>query len=170
MTAALTKRPGFTRALAAVRGAEIGLLRAVALDIVAVGEPEGLRGLGAEAIDLMRSATGPTSVELQAHATADRGAMTFLGRADRGVAVSAHLSVVAGESHAPLRATVRLVGTHGSVLVDLLHPLLEVRTAAGTTHVRFGGTGEGAPSREASDAFAAIADSARSGLNVSITW
>ena len=170
MTASLTTRPGLARALAAVRGAEIGLLRAVALDIVAVGETDALRMLGAEAIDVMRGATGPTTVELQAHSTADGGATTFLGRAGRGVAVSAHLSVVAGESQEPLRATIRLVGTHGSVLVDLLRPLLDVRTVAGRTEVPFGPIGVNAPAPEASDALSAIADSARSGRTTTITW
>ncbi|WP_426186694.1 hypothetical protein [Microbacterium sp. TWP3-1-2b2] len=170
MTASLTTRPGFGRALAAVRGAEIGLLRAVALDIVAVGGPDALGTLGAEAISLIRAATGPTSVDLQAHSTADGDATTFLGRAGRGVAVSAHLSVVAGESQQPLRATIRLVGTHGSVLVDLLRPLLDVRTVAGRTEVPFGAHGGDAPVPEASDALSAIAESARSGRTTTITW
>lgn len=170
MTAPLTTRPGFGRALAAVRGAEIGLLRAVALDIVAVGESDALHTLGAEAIELMRSATGPTTVELQAHSTIDGGATTFLGRAGRGVAVSAHLSVVAGESRDPLRASIRLVGTDGSVLVDLLRPLLDVRTVGGRTEVPFGALGEEKPVPEASDALSAIAESARSGRTVTITW
>ena len=170
MTAALKNRPGFTRALAAVRGAEIGLLRAVALDVVAVGESSALDGLGIQAIELMRSATGPTSVELQAHATADGRALTFLGRAGHGIAVSAHLSVVAGEAQNPLRATIRLVGTHGSVLVDLLRPLLEVRTVAGTTPVPFGVPGEDAPAAEESETLSAIAESARSGRTITTTW
>jgi hypothetical protein len=170
MTAPLTTRPGFVRALAAVRGAEIGLLRAVAVDIVAVGESDALHMLGTEAVELMRSATGPTAVDLQASSTADGGATTFLGRAGRGVAISAHLSVVAGESREPLRASIRFVGTHGSVLVDLLRPSLDVRTVAGRTEVPFGALGEDAPAPEASDALSAIAESARSGRTVTITW
>ncbi len=170
MTASLITQPGFGRALAAVRGAEIGLLRAVALDVVAVGESDALRVLGAEAIELMRRATGPTAVDLQAHTTADGGATTFLGRAGRGIAVSAHLSVVAGEGREPLRASIRLVGTHGSVLVDLLRPLLDVRTAAGRKEVPFWPTGDDAPVPEASDALSGIAESARFGRTVTITW
>jgi len=169
MTVPLTTQPGFTRALAAVRGAEIGLLRAVALDLVAVGEGDALRELGPEAIELIRSATGPVSVELQAHATAD-GATTFLGRASHGIAVSAHLSLVAGEPREYLRATIRLVGTHGSVLVDLLRPLLDVRTAAGARQVRFGPPGTQVPAADAADTLSAIAESARSGRAKSTTW
>lgn len=170
MTSSLTTRPGFGRALAAVRGAEIGLLRAVALDIVAVGESDALGMLGAQTIELMRSMTGPTAVDLQAHSTPDGGATTFLGRAGRGIAVSAHLSVVAGKNREPLRATIRLVGTHGSVLVDLLRPLLEVRTVASRTEVPFGPLGDDAPAPEAAGALSAIAESARSGETVTITW
>src|SRR5699024_1283054 len=98
MTASLTTHPGLTRAVAAVRGAEIGLLRAVALDIVAVGEGAALRGRGLEAVNVIRTATGLVSVDFQAHVTRDGGATTFLGRSSHGVAVSAHLSLVAGES------------------------------------------------------------------------
>lgn len=170
MITSLASQPGFTRALAAVRGAEIGLLRAVALDIVAVGEGDALAGLGPEAIDLMRKATGPTSVDLQAHSAADGGATTFLGRASRGIAVSAHLSVVAGGHREYLRGAIRLVGTHGSVLVDLLRPLLDVRTAAGTTQVRFGVPGAHLPPADAADTLSAIAESARSGRTISTTW
>lgn len=169
MTAPLTTQPGFTRALAAVRGAEIGLLRAVALDIVAVGEGEALRELGHEAISVIRSATGPVAVDLQAHATSD-GATTFLGRASHGIAVSAHLSLVAGQPREYLRAAIRLVGTHGSVLVDLLRPLLDVRTAAGTKQVRFGTPGAQVPPADAADTLSAIAESARSGRTISTTW
>lgn len=170
MTGSLTTQPGFARALAAVRGAEIGLLRAAALDIVAVGEGGALRGLGPQAIDLMRAATGPTSVRLQAHTTADGCATTFLGRAGRGIAVSAHLSVVAGERQEYLRAAIRLVGTHGSVLVDLLGPRLDVRTVTGRKQVPFGVPGADATPTDAADALSAIAESARSGRTVSITW
>lgn len=169
MTTPLTTQPGFTRALTAVHGAEIGLLRAVALDIVAVGEGDALRGLGPEAISLIRTATGPASVDLQAHATAD-GATTFLGRASHGIAVSAHLSFVAGEPREYLRAAVRLVGTHGSVLVDLLRPLLDVRTAAGTRHVPFGVPGAEVSPGDTTATISAIAESARSGRTISTTW
>lgn len=172
MTAPLATQPGFTRALAAVRSAEIGLLRAVALDLVGAGIDErvALRGLGPEAIDVIRAATGPTAVDLQAHSTADGGATTFLGRAGRGVVVSAHLSIVAGQRPEYLHATIRLVGTHGSVLVDLLRPRLDVRTATGTTRVPFGVPRADAPAGDAADTLAAIAQSARSGRTISTTW
>lgn len=170
MTGTLTTGPGLARALAAVRGAEIGLLRAVALDVVAVGAGDALDTLGADAIELIRGATGATTIELQAHATPDGGATTFLGRAGHGVAVSAHLSVLAGEEQAPLHATARFVGTHGSVLVDLLRPLLDVRTVGGRAEVPFGAAGDDGPSRDASDALSSIAESARSGQTVTITW
>lgn len=170
MTAPLATQPGYTRALAAVRSAEIGLLRAVALDIVTVGEGDALRELGPEAIEVLRAATGSTSVDLQAHSTPDGGATTFLGRAGRGVVVSAHLSVVAGERGEHLRAAIRLVGTHGSVLVDLLRPRLDVRTAAGTKQVPYGVPRGDASPGDAADTLSAIAESARSGRTASITW
>ena len=170
MTASLVTQPGFVRARAAVRAAEIGLLRAVAVDIVASGEADALRGLGPAAIEIFREATGPTSVDLQAHATADGRAMTFLGRADHAVAVSAHLSALAGEHREYLRAAVRLVGTHGSVLVDLLGPMLDVRTVAGAARVPFGVAGADAEPHDATETLSAIAESARSGQNISTTW
>ncbi len=170
MSAPLTVHPGLARALVAIRGAEIGLLRAVALDVVATGEGDALRVLGPEAIDVLRAATGPTTVDLQAHSTVDGGSTTFLARGGHGIAVSAHLSVVTGEGSDHLRASLRLVGTHGSVLVDLLRPQLDVRTAAGTTHVPFGGHGAEIPLGEATDIFAAIAESARSGRTVTTSW
>lgn len=170
MTASLATRPGLARALAAIRGAEIGLLRAVAVDIVAIGEGDALRGLGPEAVDVLRATTGPTSVDLQAHSTADGGATTFLGRAGHGIAVSAHLSVIAGERREYLRAAIRLVGTHGSVLVDLLRPVLDVRTASGTAHVPFGMPGAEVPPGDATDTLSAIAESAQTGMTVSTIW
>jgi hypothetical protein len=170
MTASLTTQPGFTRVLAAVRGAEIGLLRAVALDLVAIGEADALSELGPEAIALIRTTTGPTVVDLQAHATSDGSAITFLGRAGRGIAVSAHLSLIAGKGREHLCATVRLIGTHGSVLVDLLRPVLDVRTVSGAKRVPFGVPGAVVDPGDASDTLSAIADSARTGRTVTITW
>lgn len=166
----LSAAPGLTRALTAVRGAELGLLRAVALDIVATGQGQALEVLGPEAIEVLRAVTGPLAVDLQAHASADGGATTFLGRGSHGIAVSAHLSLVAGEGRDYLRAAVRLVGTHGSVLVDLLRPRLDVRTAAGITQVPYAVPSAATPSGEATEALSAIAGSARSGQNASITW
>lgn len=172
----LTAHPGFTRALTAVRGAEIGLLRAVALDIVAVGEDTGgsadaLTELGPVAIDMIRQLTGPAAVTLQAHATAGGGSTGFLGKTNRGIAVSAHLSVVVGDRREYLRAAIRLVGTHGSVLVDLLRPALDVRTAAGETRVPFAAPDDAVSKIEQYSAvLEAISASARSGQTVSITW
>lgn len=170
MTAPLATRPGLVRALAAVRGAEIGLLRAVALDVVAIGEGDALHRLGPEAVDVLRGATGPTSVDIQAHSTADGCATTFLGRSGHGIAVSAHLSIVAGAGRDCLRASIRLVGTHGSVLVDLLRPRLDIRTAAGTTHVPFGGSDAEIPPGGVTDTLSAIAESAVSGRTVTTSW
>ncbi|MGC5628796.1 hypothetical protein ACPYO6_12200 [Georgenia sp. Z1344] len=170
MTGPLATRPGLTRALAAVRSGEIGLLRAVALDLVATGPGDALSELGPDAIEVLRGATGPTSVTLQAHASADTGAATFLGRADHGVAVSAHLSLVAGERREYLRAAVRIVGTHGSVLVDLLSPELDVRTAAGVRAVPFGLPGADVAPDEATETLSAIAGSARSGATAETSW
>lgn len=178
---ALTTLPGLTRAVAAVRAAETGLLRAVALDVVATGEGTALDALGPEAVAVLRAVTGPTSVDLQAHTTADGGATSLLGRAGHGVAVSTHLSLVPGGAGALLAARVRIVGTHGSVLVDLLRPRLDVVTAEGTEHVPFstpGATGMPAPVEgraatpgdETAQTLSAIAESARSGRTTTTTW
>ncbi|MGC5617240.1 hypothetical protein [Georgenia sp. Z1491] len=170
MTGTLTTRPGLVRALAAMHSGELGLLRAAALDVVAVGEGDALSVLGPDAIGVLRAATGPTSVDFQAHSAADGGATTFLGRASHGIAVSAHLSLVDGDGGEHLYAAIRLVGTHGSVVVDLLRPLLDVRTAAGTTRVPFGVPGAQVPPEDTTDALSAIADSARSGRTVTTNW
>lgn len=176
---ALPARPGLARALGAVRSAEIGLLRAVALDLVALGpasaaDAGALQELGPEAIEMLRRVTGPTSLDLQAHTTRDGGATTFLARAGHGVVVSAHLSLVPAERSEHLRAALRIVGTHGSVLVDLLRPQLDVRTAAGRTQVPFGAPDPAAPQAvppdSPSDALSGIAESARSGRRLTITW
>ena len=170
MIASLSAQPGLARALGAVRSAEIGLLRAAALDLVSIGAGDALAVLGPEAIGVLRGATGPTSLDLQAHTTADGGAITFLGRADHGVVVSAHLSMLPGERPEHLRAALRIVGTHGSVLVDLLRPQLDVRTAAGVTQVPFGEPGPALPPADAAEALSGIAESARSGRRHTITW
>lgn len=170
MSAPLVTQPGFTRTLTAVRTGEIGLLRAAALDLVATGDGQALDALGAEAIALLRAATGSTSVELQAHASADGRAATFLGRAGHGIVVSAHLSLIVGEGQQRVHAKIRLVGTHGSVLVDLLRPQLEVRTAAGTTRVPHAAPRAAAAPEGTTEILAAIADSARSGRTTSTTW
>lgn len=170
MTAPLSTRPGFTRALAAVRGAEFGLLRAVALDVVTLGDGDALPTLGPEVIDVMRRLTGPSPVDLQAHATDDGGAVTFLGRAARGIAVSAHLSIIAAERREHLRATIRIVGTHGSVLVDLLRPALDVRTAERSKRIAYGAAASGAAADDTAHILCAIAESARSGARISTTW
>ncbi|OYN88215.1 hypothetical protein [Parenemella sanctibonifatiensis] len=169
----LATHPGFTRAVAAVRAAEIGLLRAAAVDIVAVGTGIAVDVVGTEAIGLLRAATGPTSVTLQAHTTGGGAATTFLGRADHGVAVSAHLSLVEGPDSASgdqLRAHVRLVGSHGSVVVDLLRPQLELRTASSTTHVPFGVPGPQLDITTAAETLAAVVESAQSGTTVTTQW
>jgi len=170
----LAAHPGLSRALTAVRGAEIGLLRAVAVDLVvadtSAGGGDALGMVGPTAADILRRATGPASVDLQSHATADGGAVTFLGRTERTVVVNAHVSVVAGAHREYVRATARFVGTHGSVFVDLLRPALDVRTATGTTRVPFGAPGPDVAPGETAAILSAIADSARSAQTVSTTW
>jgi predicted dehydrogenase len=141
----LGAHPGFTRALSAVRGAEIGLLRAVHADlVVAAGDglsPLGeLRNHGVYLVDLLRQATGPAQVRLQAHGTPEGDASAFLGQTERDVVVSMHVSRT-GESAGGsgiLRAVVRLIGTHGSLLVDLARPSIDVRTPRGRDVLPFG--------------------------------
>lgn len=141
----LSSHPGFTRALTAVRGAEMGLLRAVHADLVSGGgdrSPDGeLRNLGVYLVELIRQATGPAAVTLQAIAGAEGDAWTFLGRTDRDVVVSAHVSRAAAGTASPrsLRARVRLLGTHGSLLVDLAKPAIDLATTAAASPVPFVG-------------------------------
>lgn len=135
----LSSHPGYARALRAVRAAEIGLLRAAAVDIVvSLGDglpAEGdLRNLAVYAVDMIRQATGPATVRLQAHSSSQGDSWTFLGKTERDVVVNAHVSRTrnAGEV-GMLRGSIRLVGTHGTVLVDLLRPELEIATPGGRT-------------------------------------
>lgn len=192
----LSSHPGFTRALTAVRGAEIGLLRAVHADLVSGGgeaSPDGeLRNLGAHLVELIRQTTGPATVNLQATATAAGAAWTFLGKTDRDIVVSAHVSRASAGSAAAraLRAQVRLAGTHGSLLVDLAKPTIGLATTAGAGVIPFagessivahlrrfagvvGGTVRMPPATDLvtlSRALDAIAASAASGDATSLSW
>ncbi|MDI6023414.1 hypothetical protein QBL02_07635 [Leucobacter sp. UT-8R-CII-1-4] len=186
--------PSFTRAMSAVRGAEFGLLRAVAVElVVAAGDgayPGGeLRNLGVYAVDLLRSATGPAQLSLQAHGTGESWSM--LGQTDRDVVVSAHISRTsesAGGSGV-LRAAVRFVGTHGSMLVDLMKPAFQVQRPDGVTRVQFGedsvvsqlralvahskGSARVTPNLDLvvlSRALDQIEASAKSGSEITLTW
>lgn len=133
--------PSFTRAAAAVRDGEIGLLRAVMIDlVVAAGDgpsPEGdLRNIGAHAVDLMLRLTGPATVTLATSALAD-DAVTFLGQTERDVVLSGHVSRTAS-GQGTLLARIRVVGTHGHIDVDLARPALTVRTASTSRSVGYG--------------------------------
>ncbi|MCW2898288.1 MAG: hypothetical protein JWO67_553 [Streptosporangiaceae bacterium] len=190
----LLSHPSFTRVLAGVRNAEIGLLRAVHADMVTGGgesQDDELRNLGVHLIDAMRLLTGSSTVRLQAHGGADGGAWTFLGKTDKGVVVSHHIS--RASAGAPtvrqLRIHLRLIGTHGFIEVDLTKPALDVRTIEGTTprpytggsavaHLQkfaaiIHGTARTAPASDfvtLSRALDGMAASARSGEATSITW
>lgn len=142
----LSAHPSFLRAIAGAHAAEIGLLRAAAVDLVVGGgdgpAPQGeLRNLGVYTVDMLRQATGRATVSVQAHrspAAAGSGeSWSFLGQSDRDVVVSSHLSRTTGAGGI-LLAKVRLVGTHGWVLVDLLSPALEVSTPEGLRRVSYG--------------------------------
>lgn len=142
----LSAHPGFLRAVAGAHAAEIGLLRAAAVDLVVGGgdgpAPQGeLRNLGVYAVDMLRQATGRATVSVQAHrspASAGAGeSWSFLGQSDRDVVVSSHVSRTTGAGGI-LLAKVRLVGTHGWVLADLLSPALEVSTPAGVRRMPYG--------------------------------
>jgi predicted dehydrogenase len=187
--------PGFARILTAVRGAEIGLLRAVHTDLVTGGGESSdigeLRNLGVHLLELTRLLTGPAAVRLQAHGVANGSAWSFLGSTDRGVVVSYHTSR-ASAGHPvvqQLRAQVRVTGTHGFLTLDLTKPRLEVRTVHGTAPVAYAGssvvahltkfaslTHGAARTAPATDfvvisrALDGIAASAESGNAASITW
>lgn len=138
----LNHHHGFTRVLRAVHAAEIGLLRAVALDLV-TSDPAGntepvdvLRDLGAQVIDLLRALSGPSALRLRAW-SGTQGCWTLLGQSERDVVVSAHLSRLHGTA-ATVQALLRVTGTDGSLTADLTGPALQVRTAAGTTPLPYG--------------------------------
>lgn len=140
-----TDHPGLTRALAAIRSGELGLLRAVACDLVLAGEQsshsvDALREPGMAAVEIVRAATGAATLRVQGHGSPNGTSWTFLGQTERDVVVSAHVSrlLVEAGSSGTLRASVRLVGTHGSSLVDLTAPALELRTPAQTSTLPFG--------------------------------
>jgi predicted dehydrogenase len=189
--------PGFTRALAAVRNAEIGLLRAVSADLVSGGgEPAAmgeLRNLGVYLVEMIRQATGPAAVTLQAHASPAADAWSFLGKTDRGVVVSAHVSRASAGADVPvrtLRAKLRLVGTHGSMLIDLTRPVIGLSTVTGAGTLPFAGensvvahlkrfaaviagAARPAPASDLivlSSALDAITESASSGDTASLSW
>lgn len=142
----MSAHPGFTRALGAVRSGEIGLLRAVAADLVVSGgdgpSPAGeLRNLGVYLIDMIRQATGPARLVVSAHSTSGDGAgdsWVMLGQSDHDVVVSAHVTRTAPGPGATLLDRIRLLGTHGWIVVDLLAPGLSVRTSRGHTAVPWG--------------------------------
>lgn len=186
--------PGFRRALSAVRGAEIGLLRGVFADLVVAhgdgAHPDGeLRNLGVYLVDLVRQATGPATVRLQSHES--DGAWSLLGQTERDVVVSAHVSrnsAVAGGS-GTLRAVIRLLGTHGSMRVDLTRPALDIHRPGERRATQFGESsitallrsfadavqGKGRFSNAAdlvvvSEALDGIAASAISGTATEINW
>ncbi|MGK3951911.1 hypothetical protein ACLKM7_06235 [Microbacterium sp. I2] len=192
----LSAHAGFTRALSAVRGAEIGLLRAVHVDlVVAAGDglsPVGeLRNHGVYLVDLLRQATGPAQVRLQTHGSREADAFTFLGQTERDVIVSMHVSRTAESAGGSgvLRCVVRLVGTHGSLLADLARPSIEVHTPRGRDVLPFGEDsvtallarfaetikGRHRPAAASdlvtlSRALDAIAESASSGNPTTLTW
>ncbi|WP_308797952.1 Gfo/Idh/MocA family oxidoreductase [Agromyces silvae] len=145
----LAAHPAFVRLLAAVRGAEVGLLRAVFAELVVpsgdglspVGE---LRNLGVYLLDLVRALTGAGEIRLQAGGTPDGASWTLLGTGAHDVVVSAHVSRLpatatdASGDASPLRAAVRVQGTHGSAMADLTRPALTVRGSAGQRRVPYG--------------------------------
>ncbi|MGM1018843.1 MAG: hypothetical protein ACQEW8_15015 [Actinomycetota bacterium] len=188
--------PGFTRALTAVRSAEIGLLRSVAAELVVGSEdgpcPEGeLRNLGVYLVEMLRHATGPATVTLNAHATESGDAWTFLGQTERDVVVNAHVSRTVRDAGGGgiLRASIRFVGTHGSTRVDLTGPTLDVRRPTLTQAIPFGessvtalmrrfagilnGTARATPAEDflvLSRALDAIAQSAATRTATTLTW
>lgn len=186
--------PGFTRALAAVRNAEIGLLRGVFVDlVVAHGDgvhPEGeLRNLGVYLVDLMRQVTGPASVRLQSHEL--DGAWSLLGQTERDVVVSAHVSRTSASAGGAgtLRAAVRILGTHGTLRVDLTRPAIDIHRPGEQRKISFGegsvtallssfanavrGNGRFTPGSDLvalSQALDGIAESATSGRQTTVHW
>lgn len=147
----LAAHPSFTRAAAAVRDGEIGLLRAVMVDlVVAAGDGPGaagdVRGIGADAADLVSRLTGPARTTI-ATASLAVDHVTFLGQTDRDVVLSVHASrTSSGEG--TVFAGVRIVGSHGHVSVDLTRPALTVRTPHGTRAVSYGADSRTARLRE----------------------
>ncbi|MBO9625594.1 MAG: hypothetical protein J7484_04385 [Microbacterium sp.] len=158
----LAAHPSFTRVASAVRDGEIGLLRAVMVDLVVArgdgASPEGdLRNIGVHAADLLQRLTGPASVTI-ATASLASDQVTLLGQTDRDVVLSAHVSRIA-DGDGTVLARLRAVGSHGHVSVDLTAPALTVRTAHGTRSAGYGADSVTARLRQ----LRAIADGRRAG-------
>lgn len=134
--------PSFTRMLRAVHTGELGLLRAVHAElVVARGDgpsPDGeLRNLLVYLVDLARRLAGGGSLRLSAdRVDAARGgseSWSVLAQTDRQVVVGLHLTRTVSGSPEILTGRVRVNGTHGSAVVDLTSPAVEVRTAGERT-------------------------------------
>lgn len=143
----LRTHAGFRRVLTAVQTAEIGLLRAVAADLVVATDVQhgtDMRDLLAQPLDLIRLTTGSASVRLQAHRSHGKSgsaeSWAFLGQTDRDVVVSLHAAQIeCGRSTPSVHVNrIRIVGTHGWVMVDLLHPQLSVTGTHGSQAVPIG--------------------------------
>lgn len=176
----LTRHPGITRALRAVHTGEIGLLRAVAVDVVVATDSghenvDALRRLGPHLIALVQRATGPATVRLQSQGSVDGRSWTLLGQTERDVVVSVHGSMLSASAVGDelLRGLARIVGTHGSIRVDLTRPALTVRRPGATHTVPFVDGGPGLCDIELSDhhdVLRAIEESSHSGASVVTTW
>lgn len=126
----------FTRVLRAAHSGELGLLRAVHADLV-VARGDGpaadgeLRNLLVYSVDLARRLAGPGVLRLSADRVASGGdgteSWTVLAQSDRDVVVGLHLTRTRAGAPEILTSRLRVLGTHGSALVDLTAPELDVR-------------------------------------------
>lgn len=139
--------PSVTRLVRAVHSGEIGLLRAVHTELVVTrGDgpaPEGeLRNLLVYLADLARRVTGAGSLRVSADRVdaADRGteSWTVLAQTDREVVVGIHVTRTTVGEPEILTARVRVNGSHGSAIVDLTSPAVEVQHAGARRRVPLG--------------------------------
>jgi predicted dehydrogenase len=139
--------PSFLRALRAVRAGEIGLLRAVHAELVVArgdGPADGgeLRNLGVYPTDLVRRLVGPAELRVSADvshgAQGDEQGWTLLAQSERDVVVGIHVTRTADGAPEVLSSRVRILGSHGSLLVDLTAPHVRVRSGRGTIDRPYG--------------------------------
>ncbi|MHC9044341.1 Gfo/Idh/MocA family oxidoreductase [Microbacterium saperdae] len=136
--------PSFVRASRAVADGEIGLLRAVMIDLVVSSgdgaSPAGdLRNIGVHAVDLMHEVARPRTLTVGT-AALSAGVVTFTAQTEHDIVLSAHVSRTdtASTRADTLLAHVRIVGSHGHIDLDLLRPALTVTTSSRIQRAKYG--------------------------------
>lgn len=123
--------PSLSRAISAVHSGEIGLLRAVHVDVLLNrASSEDLVSMAAESIDAVTAMAGPVWTSAYSSGNADRG-WTATVQFTHDVVVTMRIETTFAETSAPvLQHRYRVLGTHGTIAIDLLRPALRVLGSA----------------------------------------